>query len=113
MRVDDAEKQQIAKEFDDAVNMAPAEIEHWLKTEDSERVGQKSGDGEESVGHAMGRHIIEIRRKKKAELTDEDHARMRKVVGYVHRHMKQGPGHDRENSDWRFSLMNWGHDPCK
>ncbi|MDQ1230054.1 hypothetical protein QE379_001480 [Sphingomonas sp. SORGH_AS 879] len=39
---------------------------------------------------------------------------MKKVVGYVHRHLKQGgPGKDVEHSPWRYSLMNWGHDPLK
>jgi hypothetical protein len=39
---------------------------------------------------------------------------MRKVVGYVHRHLKQG-GEARKDPDspWRMSLMNWGHDPHK
>ena len=37
---------------------------------------------------------------------------MRKVVGYVHRHLKQGgPEHDQEKSPWRYSLMNWGTTP--
>ena len=37
---------------------------------------------------------------------------MRKVVGYVHRHLAQGgPAQDVEHSKWRYSLMNWGHDP--
>ncbi len=37
---------------------------------------------------------------------------MRKVVGYVHRHLAQGgPQKDKEHSPWRYSLMNWGHDP--
>jgi hypothetical protein len=40
---------------------------------------------------------------------------MRKVVGYIRRHTKQGPPEkaDTETSRWRYSLMNWGHDPLK
>jgi hypothetical protein len=38
---------------------------------------------------------------------------MRRVVSYVHRHQAQGPKNDIESSDWRYSLMNWGHDPLK
>ena len=39
---------------------------------------------------------------------------MKKVAGYVHRHLKQGgPAADKEHSRWRYSLMNWGHDPLK
>jgi len=39
---------------------------------------------------------------------------MRKVVGYARRHLAQGgPSDDAEHSRWRYSLMNWGHDPLK
>ncbi len=39
---------------------------------------------------------------------------MRDVVGYVHRHQTQKPeNEDVEDSRWRYSLMNWGHDPLK
>jgi hypothetical protein len=54
-----------------------------------------------------------ILRAKKGDLTDADEARMRKVVGYVHRHLAQRPQGDVEDSKWRCSLMNWGHDPLK
>jgi hypothetical protein len=38
---------------------------------------------------------------------------MRKVIGYVHRHMAQRPHGDVADTRWRKSLMNWGHDPLK
>ena len=38
---------------------------------------------------------------------------MRRVVGYVHRHQAQKPSSDVEDSTWRYSLLNWGHDPLK
>ncbi len=39
---------------------------------------------------------------------------MRDVVGYVHRYQAQKPeNEDIEDSRWRYSLMNWGHDPLK
>lgn len=104
---------QIAKDFQEAVNMTPAELERWLENEESQSVGwTKEGEGE-SVGHHSGRRIVEIKRKKKADLTQDDYAHMRKVIGYIHRHMAQRPGGDIKNSRWRYSLMNWGHDPLK
>jgi DNA-binding transcriptional LysR family regulator len=36
-----------------------------------------------------------------------------KVNSYVKRHLGQGPQSDPEDSKWRYSLMNWGHDPLK
>jgi hypothetical protein len=109
----DDERKAIRRDFEEAVNMAPKELEEWLDTDDSRSVGDTSGDGE-STGHASGRRIVELKRTKVADLTDDDHDHMRKVVGYVHRHLKQGgPADDIEHSRWRFSLMNWGHDPLK
>jgi hypothetical protein len=97
--------------------MTPAALEKWLATEDSKAVGWKGEDGHgsgESVGHKSGARIVEILRTKKADLTDDDYAHMRTVTGYVHRHLAQGgPKDDAEHSRWRYSLMNWGHDPLK
>lgn len=100
-------------DFKDAVNMTASELKKWLDTEESKAVGQKSSGGGESTGHRSGRRIVEILGTKKADLSDDDYAHMRKVVGYVHRHRAQGPSKDVEHSDWRYSLMNWGHDPTK
>ena len=50
---------------------------------------------------------------KAADLDEDDYAAMRKVVGYIHRHLKQRPGGDVTDTRWRKSLMNWGHDPLK
>ena len=106
--------------FKDAVNMTPAALRKWLGTEDSRSVGMLPGGGRkdadgpgESVGHHMGERILEIKASKAADLTDADLADMRKVVGYVHRHMAQRPEGDVTDSRWRKSLMNWGHDPLK
>lgn len=103
------------KNFREAVNMAPAEIEAWLETEESRKVGFRRDGASESVGHASGRRIVAILRTKKGELDGGDYAHMRKVVGYVRRHRAQGPHDDYKvpTSRWRYSLMNWGHDPLK
>ena len=99
-------------EWQQAVNMSPRELERWLDTDQSKSVGQKNGGGE-ATGHKSGRRIVEILRSKKADLTTDDVAHMRKVVGYVHRHLAQRPSGDVEETPWRYSLMNWGHDPMK
>ncbi|MEP0548148.1 MAG: DUF3140 domain-containing protein [Rhodothermales bacterium] len=98
--------------FRDLVNMAPQELEDWLDTDESKSVGQKDGGGE-SVGHRSGRRIVEIKRMNKDDLTDSDLDHMNEVVGYIKRHKAQVPSSDIAESDWRYSLMNWGHDPCK
>lgn len=98
--------------FHDTVNMTARELERWLGTEESKSVGQKRGGGE-ATGHASGRRIVEILNAKRADLTDADYAHMRKVVGYAKRHLAQRPRGDISESPWRYSLMNWGHDPAK
>ncbi|MFB8778037.1 DUF3140 domain-containing protein [Streptomyces broussonetiae] len=97
-------------DFRELVNMKPSELEKWLKTDDSLAAGQHP-DGGESTGHASGRRVLTILRTRKSDLTDDDYAHMRKVVGYVRRHLAQRPSGDVRDSRWRHSLMNWGHDP--
>ncbi|WP_412515573.1 DUF3140 domain-containing protein [Actinomadura madurae] len=103
---------EVAAEFGKVVNMTAGELERWLETDESRSAGQKDGGGE-STGHASGRRIVELLRAKKADLGEDDYAHMNKVVGYVHRHLAQRPSGDVTESRWRYSLMNWGHDPLK
>ena len=76
-------------------------------------MGWDSGDGE-SIGHKSGEKIVEVLTKHKAELGEDDYAHMRKVVGYIKRHLAQKPEKEKiKESNWRYSLKNWGHDPLK
>ena len=104
--------EQVIEEFDEAVNMSRKELEDWLETEESKEVGQKDGDSE-SKGHESGRKIVEVLEKDESDYTEDDIDHMRRVVSYVHRHQAQKPKGDIEDSNWRYSLMNWGHDPLK
>jgi hypothetical protein len=109
----DDDQRTIRQEFADAVNMTPTQLERWLDTDESTSVGQKTGGSDESTGHASGRRIVTLLRTKADDLSDDDYAHMRKVVGYVHRHRAQRPSGDVEHTPWRYSLMNWGHDPLR
>lgn len=106
------DREQVWDEWRELVNMAPAELEEWLATDASREVGD-APDGEESTGHRSGRRIVEIKRTDKDDLTDSQWDHMREVVGYVKRHLAQRPDGDVEDTAWRHSLMNWGHDPLK
>jgi hypothetical protein len=101
------------RDFHAAVNMTAGQIEKWLGTDQSQEVGQKKDGAEESTGHQSGRRIIEILHKKKSDYTEGDITHMQKVVSYVHRHLAQHPAGDVKETHWRYSLMNWGHDPLK
>ncbi|MDQ3247145.1 MAG: DUF3140 domain-containing protein [Pseudomonadota bacterium] len=108
------DRDRVRADFDQLVNLTASELKTWLATKESKAVGWKGSDGSarESVGHASGRRIITILGKAKGDLTDDDYAHMRKVVGYVRRHRAQEPANP-VSSRWRYSLKNWGHDPLK
>ena len=108
--MNDDDQDQTYADFTKAVNMTRSELEGWLDTDEAKEVGQKSGGGE-STGHQSGRRILQILAKKKSDLTAADYTHMRRVIGYVRRHAAQRPQGDVTHTRWRFSLMNWGHDP--
>ena len=101
----------IRSDFSLAVNMDADELEAWLDTPESLAVGQKRDRGE-SVGHASGRRIVAILRTPEPERTPDDYAHMRKTVGFIRRHRAQEPANP-VSSRWRWSLMNWGHNPLR
>jgi len=103
---------EIYNDFKELVNMTPAAIEKWLATEESKKVGWDSGDGE-SIGHKSGQKIIDILHKKKADLTADDYKHMQKVVSYIKRHTAQQPDGDLSETNWNYSLKNWGYDYAK
>ncbi|MFI8191619.1 DUF3140 domain-containing protein [Streptomyces sp. NPDC085946] len=107
-----ANDRQTWEDFRALVNMTPSALDDWLESEESRSAGQHK-DGGESTGHASGRRIVALLRTKKDDLSEDDYAHMRKVVGYIRRHLAQRPSGEVRDSRWRHSLMNWGHDPLQ
>jgi hypothetical protein len=105
-----ASDEEIERAFRSLVNLTPRELAAWLETDESKSVGQDSGDGE-SIGRKSGKRILAILRKKSPTADDIKH--MRRVVSFIRRHSAQGPLRNVATSRWRYSLMNWGHDPLK
>jgi hypothetical protein len=104
------DRQSIIRDFQQVVNMSAKHLTDWLATADSKQVGQKK-DSDESIGHQSGKRIVELLDRDEREYSDDDLAHMKKVVSYVRRHSAQRPDGDIEHTKWRYSLMNWGHDP--
>lgn len=69
-------KEQIWQEWSELVNMPPAELDDWLDTDESRSVGDS--DSGESTGHRSGRRIVEIKRTRKNDLTDDQWDNMAK-----------------------------------
>lgn len=103
-------QQEILKDFQSAVNMNASEIKQWLKTKESHSVGQKDKQGK-IKGRKSGQKIVKILKKDKSDYQKKDFKQMKKVVGYIHRHLAQQPDGDIKETPWRYSLMNWGCDP--
>ena len=106
------DQERVARDFASLVNMSAEELREWLATPESKKVGWKGSDGSlrESVGQVSGRRIAAILAKDSHQLTCEDYEHMRKAVGFIRRHLAQPPANF-VTSRWRYSLMNWGHDP--
>jgi hypothetical protein len=118
MHLSPEDERAIRAAFDALVNLEPAELRAWLKTPQSHKVGMTRRGETESVGRQSAKRILAIRAKPVRELTDADYAHMKKVIGYCRRHLAQRPealrhGGDVTDTRWRWSLMNWGHDPLK
>lgn len=113
MHLSPEEEAAIRREFDRLANMTQAELRRWLETPQSHKVGMVRKGETESVGRQSAKKILEIRDTKVADLTDADYRHMKKVIGYCRRHLAQRPWGDVADTRWRWSLMNWAHDPLK
>ena len=94
------------------VNLSADELVAWLETDESRSVGFK-GYGEESVGHAAGRHTVDLIGVPRDALDADEWRHVRRTVGFIRRHRAQWPEGDVSETRWRWSLMNWGHDPLR
>jgi hypothetical protein len=100
-------------EFRRLVNMTPRELRDFLETAESRKVGMIRKGETESVGRQSGKRILKILATRVDDLTDGDYAHMKKVIGFCRRHLAQRPWGEVTDTRWRWSLMNWGHDPLK
>jgi hypothetical protein len=107
------QEREIRRDFEALVNLEPAELAAWLETPQSRRVGMVRRGEMESVGRQSARKILAIQATAVADLTDADYRHMKKVIGYCRRHLAQRPWGDVTDTRWRWSLMNWGHDPLR
>lgn len=107
------EERRIRQDFEALQNLSPAELADWLETPESQKVGMVRRGETESVGRQSARKILAIRAKPADDLTDADYDHMKKVIGYCRRHLAQRPWGDVTRTRWRYSLMNWGHDPLR
>ncbi|SCK51526.1 Protein of unknown function [Streptomyces sp. WMMB 714] len=104
------QREQLFTDFEKSVNMPAGQLERWLATSESRNVGRHKGQSE-SHGHAAGRRIVRLLRTRRADFTADDLVHMRRAVRHIERQLRHRPRGDVSDTAWRFSLMNWGHDP--
>jgi hypothetical protein len=98
--------------FHRAVNMTSRELRDWLAVQGA---GEETETEPDRAGSELGQHVADILGKRRADLTPDDIAVMRRVVDKV----ADLRGEDEEweptagDDRWRRRLMNVGHDPLK
>lgn len=113
MHLSPDDEAEIRRQFNAVVNMTPQELSAWLETDESRKVGFTRPGETESVGRQSARRILNIQAAAIDDLSPSDYAHMKKVIGYARRHLAQRPFGDVTATRWRWSLMNWGHDPLR
>ena len=97
-------------DFHRVVNMTSRELRDWLMVQSADEETETEPD---HAGPPLGRHVLAILGKRRADVTPDDVRVMEKVVDKV---MSQR-GVDLEptagQAAWRHKLMSLGHDPLK
>jgi Protein of unknown function (DUF3140) len=106
-------REDIFAEFRTKVNMSPLEIEKWLETKTSKALGQESCQSAFVIDKKTSQKIIKILLKRKVLLTKGDYECMEKVVHHIDKLYEHKPEDNMLVSNWRYALMNLGHDPFK
>jgi hypothetical protein len=98
-------------EFHRVVNMTSDELRAWLLTAAS---GEEALPDQPGLGvPEFGLRVVELLRKRKTDLTDDDTETMRQVTGFVEDRTGQRPPDGAAGDRWRRALMTVGHDPLK
>jgi len=98
------------EEFHRVVNMTSRELMDWLRTR---LAGEEAEQFADQAGSQTGRHVVEILRKRRVDLTADDERIMRKVVDRVHAERSADMEPTAGDEAWRHRMMTIGHDPLK
>lgn len=98
------------QEFHDLVNMSSRELGEWLQTASSGTDAEALPD---QAGPEIGRHVLAILGKRRADLTPQDIECMERVVATIRQERGDEPEPTAGDPEWRHRLMNLGHDPLK
>jgi hypothetical protein len=100
-------------EFRSVVNIPSDQLERWLSTPESNKIHFANEPKLKTGNKESGSAVLSLLRKKRDKYTDADLDQMEDVVQFVRQRLEKRPKGDIVASNWRYSLMNWGHDPTK
>ena len=103
-------RETIIEEFRSFVNIPKDELARWLSTPESQKLRFPD---EPKNGRRSGQIILKILAKRHDKVTKEDVEYMRTVIEFIAARLPKRPKGDIVASNWRYALMNWGHDPSK
>ena len=106
-------REDVYAEFSALVNMSPLELENWLETKTSKIPGEETRESELVIDKKFSRKLIKILLKRKVMLTKGEYECMDTIVNHIKKLYNHKPAEDILTSDWRYALMNLGHDPLK
>ncbi|NUR07746.1 MAG: DUF3140 domain-containing protein [Nocardioidaceae bacterium] len=102
--------EELWQEFHTVVNMTSRELGDWLR---ESRAGTDTEALPDRAGPPVGRQVLAILGKRRADLTREDVEVMAGVVDRVRSQRGEEPEPTSGNAAWRHHLMDLGHDPLK
>lgn len=107
----DTELDALWTEFHGFVNMSGHELRTWLLTEASGEEGFRVAP--DAADRGLGRRVLDVLEKRKADLTADDIDVMDKAAGHTRRLLAERPPGEANDPAWRHALMDLGHDPLK
>jgi hypothetical protein len=97
-------------DFHRVVNMTSRELQDWLLVE---AAGEVAESEPEHAGPELGNRVLQILRKRRADLTPDDVQIMEEVVDRVMSERDVDLEPTAGDAAWRRKLMDMGHDPLK
>lgn len=102
--------EELWEEFHTVVNMTSRELADWLRADAASESTEELPD---QAGSDLGRRVLGILGKRKADLTEDDVAAMTSVVDLVRRERRDDLEPTAGDESWRHRLMSVGHDPLR
>jgi hypothetical protein len=100
-------------DFRSVVNVSSDQLARWLSTPESNKIHFPDEPKLNPGNKVPGPVILSLLKKRREKYTETDFDQMDNVVRFVRERLTKKPKGDIVASNWRYSLMNWGHDPTK